>query len=91
MSAEPQQSRIADGRRRSADAKRRLGVAAGASFVAAIALAYVSHPGATGATTSGDAGVGDGESTRPAASFDFGSGSIAPSGGSVAGAGTHAS
>jgi hypothetical protein len=91
MSVEPRQSRIAEGRRRSAGAKRRLGAAAGASFVAALALAYVSHPGQTGATTSGDAGTGEGESVRPAANFDFGNGLIAPQGGSAPGAGTHVS
>jgi hypothetical protein len=91
MTAEPRQSRIAEARRRSAGAKRRLAAAAGASFAAALALAYVSHPGSTGAATTGSANGGGDESTRPAVTFDFGSGSIAPSGGSTPGAGTHAS
>ncbi len=85
-------SRIEEARRRSAGAKRKLGVAAVASFLVALVLGYVSHPGSTGASVTSNVGGsgGDGE-TQPDSDFDFGTGFIAPSGGGVPSAGTHVS
>jgi hypothetical protein len=80
-----------EARRRVADAKRTLGVAAAAGFLAAVLLAYVSHPGAAGTRNSGGSGS-SGETTPGGSLFDFGSGgSIAPSQGSPPTAQTHVS
>jgi hypothetical protein len=80
-------SRIDDARRRAARAKRALGTAAAAGFLAVAGVAYAGHAGtkATGAGTT-DSPVYSNDD-----SFDFGSGSIAPSGGSQPQVGTSVS
>jgi hypothetical protein len=77
-------SRIEDARRRAARAKRALGTAAAAGFLAVGGVAYAGHAG-TKAT-----GVGTTDSPVYANddNFDFGSGSIAPSGGAQPQVGT---
>jgi hypothetical protein len=70
-------SRIERGRRRAARAKRALVAGAAASFLAVAGLAYSGHAGAN-ATPSGTSG--DSSTYPDDGSFDFGSGSIAPSG-----------
>lgn len=92
MSASTGSSRIENARRKSADAKRRLGVVAGVSFVTALLLAWVSHTGsqpASGASTTD--GSSDQTQAQPTDSFDFGAGLIAPSGGGAPTTGTHVS
>jgi hypothetical protein len=72
-------SRIEDARRRASRAKRALGVGAAAGFLAVAGLAYASHPGAsaTSATSTDDSTV----QVQDDSTFDFGSGSLAPSSG----------
>ena len=76
-------SRIEAARRRTASAKRSIGAAAAASFLAAIGLAWASHPG--GASSSGTSVGFESDDAVPASDddFDFGSGSLAPSGNAV--------
>jgi hypothetical protein len=72
-------SRIDSARRRGHAAKRALAAAAAASFLVAMVLARVSHPG-TAAPRAGAARGGS--STAPSDDdFEFGSGTVAPSGG----------
>ena len=85
-------SRIEHARRKSADAKRRLGTAAGASFLAAVLLAWASHAGAQPASgASSDSSSGDGGEVQPTDDFDFGSGLLTPPGSSTPSTGTHVS
>jgi hypothetical protein len=76
-------SRIGDARRRAAGAKKKLTVAAAASFVAATFLAYLSHSGtsAGSASTRSTASSGQGDLATESDEFGFAPGSIAPSSG----------
>jgi hypothetical protein len=84
--AEQFPSRIEDARRRAARAKKALGTAAAASFLAVAGVASGSHAGAetTGGTTTDSPAYSND-------SFDFGSGSIAPSDGAEPQVGTSVS
>jgi hypothetical protein len=86
-------SRIEDARARAAGAKRSLGAAAAIGFVSALVLAYVSHSGATQATSGGSSGDGTSleDDDWTFGGFEFGSGSIAPSTRSAPQARTNAS
>ncbi len=88
-------SRIEEARARAAGAKRSLGAAAAVGFVTALFLAYVSHPGATPTTVSGEnsddtSGVIE-DDDLTTSGFAFGQGTIAPSSGSVPQVQTHVS
>ena len=76
-------SRIEEARRRTASAKKSIGAAAAAGFLAAVGLAWASHPGA--ASSSGTSVGVESDDAAPVSDddFDFGSGSIAPSGNAV--------
>ena len=76
-------SRIEEARRRAASAKRSIGAAAVAGFLAAVGLAWVSHPGST--SSSGTSAGFESDDVAPVSDddLDFGSGSIAPSGSAV--------
>jgi hypothetical protein len=87
-------SRIAEARRRAAGAKRRLGIAAAATFVAVLGLAWVSHPGASSSAASVSDTTSDDSFVEPDdfGGFDSsGSGSVAPSGGAAPQVQTHVS
>ena len=85
-------SRIEHARRKSADAKRRLAVAAGVSFLAAALLAWVSHAGAQPASgASSGSSPGAGGEVQPTDDFDFGAGLLIPPGSSAPSTGTHVS
>jgi hypothetical protein len=74
-------SRVGAARRRAGLAKRAVAVSSAAAFAVALVLARVSHPGhaaSQGGSTSGATAVATDDD-----GFDFGSGSIAPSGGSA--------
>jgi hypothetical protein len=92
------ESRIAEARRRALEAKQKLGVAAGAAFVAIAGLAWASHPGsstAAGSTSADQSSVTADGSSSAEQNDDFGGfnsfGSIAPSGGATPQAQTHVS
>ena len=72
-------SRIEEARRRTLAAKKSIGAAVLAGFLAAVGLAWVSHPGS--APSSGTSVSFASDDAAPVADkdFDFGSGSIAPS------------
>jgi hypothetical protein len=78
-------SRIADARRRAADAKQAALALAAAGFLAIALLAKESHP-AHAHTTSGGQSPSQSTTQRSGgSSFDFGSGSVEPSDGSQPG------
>jgi len=90
MSAEPQ-SRIARARARAETAKRGLAAAGAVAFLAALVLARASHPGQAAQPASSTGSTPAFEDDEGSQSFDFGSGSIAPSDGFAPSVGTHAS
>jgi hypothetical protein len=73
-------SRIEEARRRALTAKQAAAALAAAGFLAVLVLARGSHPGQSNASpgTSGSAGTQSGEESSDD-SFEFGSGSVAPS------------
>jgi hypothetical protein len=92
-------SRIEEARRRVSRAKTALGAGAAAAFLAVGALAWVTHPGssrasqASSSSSSSSSAVSE-DVTGPwddDGSFDYGSGSLAPSGGSQPQVGTSVS
>jgi hypothetical protein len=95
----PRPSRIEEARRRASRAKTALGAGAATAFVLVGALAWASHPGSSRTTqsssdssSSSTASSDDGyDSDDDGSSFDYGSGSISPSGGSQPQVGTSVS
>jgi hypothetical protein len=76
---------------RAAGAKRAFAAASIAGFLAVFVLARVSHPGHAAQPAASTAGASSAESDDGTSSFDFGSGSIAPSAGSAPSAQTQTS
>ena len=97
----PRPSRIEEARRRASRAKTALGAGAATAFLAVGALAWVSHPGSSRTTqsssgSSSTAASSSDDSTYFGSSdddsgFNYGSGSITPSGGSQPQVGTSVS
>jgi len=81
--------RIEAARRRAGGAKRALAAAAAAGFVLTALLARNAHPGhATTTPTTNDGSV---STSDPSGTFDFGTGSLAPSNGTAPQGSTHVS
>lgn len=78
-------SRIAEARRRAADAKQAALALAAAGFLAVALLARASHPARTHATSGGPGASQSTTQQSSGSSFDFGSGSVEPSDGSQPG------
>lgn len=78
-------SRIAEARRRAADAKQAALALAAAGFLAVALLAKASHPAHAHTASGGQSASQDTTRQSSGSSFDFGSGSVEPSDGSQPG------
>jgi hypothetical protein len=78
-------SRIAEARRRAADAKQAAVALAAAGFLAVALLAKASHPAHAHTTSGGQSASQSTTQQSSGNSFDFGSGSVEPSDGSQPG------